>query len=285
MYWAPPAAMPSANVVYPRGAELTLVRDRDPLAVRTTSMGVPSQMTNVEAVFRLVNRHLRLPVHFGGVVSCYSSRVISSTLLRANSFAWRRGLTRRLRICHFGRCWTCRPAAPRPTADTPPGAWGGHVTGSAERGDRPSRTGGASCGHRRARQSRPVTTAPNARHEHATRHRIAAETFARGGGRRRAAAAVGPGRDVATSARRWAKAARPGPNRYCVYTYPSGKAIKAVTATVKTICRRTVNSGAKHHRIAFHCGRSLVGAPRTCPGAGGTAEHTGANMRPATDPS
>jgi hypothetical protein len=130
----------------PVGAELTLVRDRDPLAVRTTSMDVPSQMTNVEAVFRLVNRHLRLPVHFGGVVSCYSSRVISSTLLKANSFARRRGLTRRLRICHFGRCWTWRPAAPRPTADSPPGAWGGHVTGSAERGGRPSRTGGASCG-------------------------------------------------------------------------------------------------------------------------------------------
>jgi hypothetical protein len=53
-------------------------------------MDVPSQMTNVEAVFRLVNRHLRMPVHFGGVVSCYSSRVISSTLLRANSFAWPR---------------------------------------------------------------------------------------------------------------------------------------------------------------------------------------------------
>jgi hypothetical protein len=50
----------------PVGAELTLVRDRDPLAVRTTSMDVPSQMTNVEAVFRLVNRHLRMPVHFGG---------------------------------------------------------------------------------------------------------------------------------------------------------------------------------------------------------------------------
>jgi hypothetical protein len=45
-----------------------------------------------------------------------------------------------------------------------------------------------------------------------------------------------------------------------VYTYPSGKVIKAVTATVKTICRRTVNQPRKHHRIAFHCGRSLVGA-------------------------
>jgi hypothetical protein len=55
-------------------------------------------------------------------------------------------------------------------------------------------------------------------------------------------------------------AARPNLNRYCVYTYPSGKAIKAVTATVKTICRRTVNQPRKHHRIAFHCGRSLVGA-------------------------
>jgi hypothetical protein len=102
----------------------------------------------------------------------------------------------------LGRCWTWRPAAPRPTAGSPPGAWGGHVTGSAERGGRPSRTGGASCGHRRARQSRPVTTAPNVRHEHATRHRIAAETFCarwrptQGGGSRR------PGRDVATSARR-----------------------------------------------------------------------------------
>jgi hypothetical protein len=42
-------------------------------------------------------------------------------------------------------------------------------------------------------------------------------------------------------ARRWAAAAHPEPNRHYVYTYPFAKAIKAVTATVKTICRRTVN--------------------------------------------
>jgi RNA-directed DNA polymerase len=34
---------------------------------------------------------------------------------------------------------------------------------------------------------------------------------------------------------------RRGTNRYYVYTYPSGKAIKAVTLKVKTICRRNVN--------------------------------------------
>jgi RNA-directed DNA polymerase len=32
-----------------------------------------------------------------------------------------------------------------------------------------------------------------------------------------------------------------GTNRYYVYTYPSRKAIKAVTVKVKTICRRNVN--------------------------------------------
>jgi RNA-directed DNA polymerase len=32
-----------------------------------------------------------------------------------------------------------------------------------------------------------------------------------------------------------------GTNRYYVYTYPSRKAIKAVTLKVKTICRRNVN--------------------------------------------
>ena len=32
-----------------------------------------------------------------------------------------------------------------------------------------------------------------------------------------------------------------GTNRYYVYTYPSWKAIKAVTLKVKTICRRNVN--------------------------------------------
>jgi hypothetical protein len=118
----------------PVGAELTLVRDRDPLAVRTTSMDVPSQMTTVEAVFRLVNRHLRLPVHVGGVVSCYSSRVISSTLLRANSFAWQRGLTKAAADMPLRTLLDVaarRAAAHRRLSA---GRVGGHITGSAERG-------------------------------------------------------------------------------------------------------------------------------------------------------